>query len=117
MARVTLTPVAVGGKWPTAPTALAMTAADAPNKEQVAITGREIIIARNTGVGARTITVTSVANPADNRTQHITAYSIGAGLQVMFGPLAPEGWRQTDGKLYIEAEHAEVLWSVIQIPG
>lgn len=120
MARQTLTPVAITGKWPTAPVALPMTAADSTNKEQVPCTGREIIIARNTNAAstARTITITSVSNPADNRTGDITAYSIPAGTQVMIGPLAPEGWRQNaNGYTYIEASNAEVVWSVIQIPG
>jgi hypothetical protein len=92
----------------------AWTAADATNKEQVTHTGREVILARNSGVGARTVTVTSKA--INGRTGDVTAYSIGAGETAIFGPYPTRGFRQSDGKLYFEAEHAEVLFLVLKVP-
>jgi hypothetical protein len=89
-------------------------AADATNKEEVVITGREILIAQNTGAGARTVTITSVA--INGRTGDITSYSLGAGEFGVFGPFRREGWAQGTGKLYFEAEHAEVKWAVIRLP-
>lgn len=117
MARVTLTPVTVVGPYPSLQPAadsldFAFAAADATNKEQFACTGREIILAQNSGAGARTITVTSVAN-GQNRTGDITSYSIGAGQFAAF-KVAIEGWRQSDGNVYIEAEHAEVKWVILR---
>lgn len=118
MSRVTCPPTDVTGKWPSALVALTQTAADATNKNQLVLTGREIVIARNIDAGStRTITVTSVADPLDNRTGNITTQNIAAGALMMIGPLAPEGWRQTDGYLYIEASHADVKFSVVRIPG
>lgn len=117
MSRVLVTPTAVTGKWPSALVTITETAADATNKNELALTGREIVIARNTGVSTRTITVTSVSDPLDNRTGNITTQNILAGKLMMLGPLAPEGWRQTDGFLYIEASNAEVVFSVIQVAG
>jgi hypothetical protein len=93
---------------------LAWLAADATNKEQVVHSGREVIIAHNTGVGARTVTITSKA--INGRTGDVTAYSIGAGEYARFGPFPTRGWRQTDGFLYFEAEHAEVLFLVLKVP-
>lgn len=112
MARQTLTVTTAPGKYPTDGVVVTETAADATNKEQVKLTGRELLLARNTGAGARTVTITSVAK--DGRTGHITADSIAAGAIHVFGPFALLGWAQTDGYLYFEAEHAEVKWSVIR---
>lgn len=90
-------------------------AADAANGMAVPLTGRELIYARNTGAGARTLTITSVA--VDGRTGDITAYSLGAGEECLFGPFTTRGWQQaSDGKLYLTAEHAEVKLLVIKIP-
>lgn len=91
------------------------TACHATDKEQVAHTGREMLLFRNTGAGARTVTVTSVADSL-GRSGDISAYSIGAGLFSVLGPFPVHGWRQSDGYLYFEAEHAEVTCAVIKIP-
>lgn len=120
MARVTLTAQDALGSYPSLPIAsngadLTETAADATNKEQVLLTGRELIIAHNTGAGARTVTFTSVAD-ALGRSGDITTYSIGAGEIAVFGPFKREGWAQSNGYLYIEASHAEVKWGVVRLP-
>lgn len=115
MARQTLTKTtATTTGWPTDGVTATVTAADATNKEQFALTGKEIIIARNSGAGARTVTITSVA--VNGRTGHITADSIAAGATHVYGPFNPNGWKQTDGMIYFEAEHAEVLYTVIVVP-
>jgi len=95
---------------------LAMTAAVAADKEQTVMSGKDLVIAHNTGAGARTVTFTSVANGQDKRTGDITTYSIGAGEFAVFGPFEKSGWMQTDGKLYFEAEHAEVKFGVVALP-
>ncbi len=93
-----------------------MTAANATDKEQFVASDKDIIVAHNTGAGARTVTITSVADAGNNRTGAITAYSIGAGEYAAFGPFNRQGWMQTDGYIYIEAEHAEVKFGVIKLP-
>ncbi len=109
------------GAYPTLPIAangadLVEVAADATNKESTdIINGKTFVIAHNTGVGARTVTFTSVVD-AQNRTGDITAYSIGAGEIAIFGPFHKNGWGQSGGdagKLFFEASHAEVLFSVL----
>ena len=94
---------------------LNMIAADATNKEQVVFTGAEIIIAHNTGVSARTVTVTSVNDPF-GRTKDVAAYSLSAGEYAALGPFELDGWLQTDGKLYFEASHLDVKFAVIRLP-
>jgi hypothetical protein len=121
MARVSITKFTPLGTAPTLqPTAGSMTltetAADATNKQSVAFGNysKVSIIAHNTGAGARTVTVTSVAD-GQNRTGDITAYSIAAGGIAYLGPFERPGWAQTDATLYFEASHAEVLFSVVPI--
>lgn len=121
MARQTLTAQAPAAILAGAPAAdaldLTFTAADATNKEEVVLTGNEILIAWNSGVSARTITITTVADPALGRTGDISAYSLGAGEHAMIGPFPVAGFAQTNGKLYFEAAHADVKWAVIKPRG
>ena len=118
MARVTLTKQVPLGPYPALPLAanaldIVQTAADATNKEQFVPSGDDLVIAHNSGASARTVTFTS-APDALNRTGDISTYSIGAGELAMFR-IKQQGWVQSDGRIYIEASHAEVKWSVIQL--
>lgn len=121
MARQTLTKLTLTGNFPVIPLTansadLPMTAADATNKEQIAATPKQILIAHNTGVSTRTVTVTSVAAPGTNRTGDISAYSLGAGEYAAFGPFERDGWMQTDGNIYFEASHADIKWGILVLP-
>lgn len=119
MARQVITPAEVSGPWPSTTAnaggvALSETAANATDKEEiVGMTGREILIARNTGLSARVVTVTSVADPETGRTGDITE-SVPAGETYVLGPFSVKGFRQTNGKLYFEAAHADISWSAIR---
>lgn len=118
MARVTLTRTTVPGPYVTLQPAvdtldLTMTAGDAANLNQFVIDGPMILVAHNTGVGARTITLESVAD-ASLRTGNITAYSIGAGEIFAYKLDSTIGWRQTDGFFYVTVSHAEVKLGIIR---
>lgn len=93
------------------------TAADSVNAHTTAWGpgNRMLILWRNSGAGARTVTVTSSASFAHARTGDVTAFSLGAGE---YGALIVErdGWIQSDGALYHTAEHSEVLVAVLNIP-
>ena len=121
MARQNHTPTAAKGNYPALPIAanaldVAMTAAIAADKEQFTASGKDSIFFHNTGAAPHTVTFTSVANPKDNRTGDVTADSIGAGEYGHFGPLEREGWVQSGGKIYFEADHAEVKFGVVSHP-
>lgn len=121
MARQTLTAFTAVGPYPALQPAansldLAFTAANATDKEEVIVRGPTLLIAQNTGAGARTVTVTSVADDK-RRTGDITAYPIDAGEFAVLGPFNADGWMQSDGKLYFEASHSEVKWAVVRLPG
>lgn len=100
--------------------AFTMAAADNVNGNSFPHTGREIIIARNKDAGAQTVTLTSVANPADNRTGDITTYSLPIGsvtpTYAIFGPFPVNGWRQSDGNFYLTASSANIEFAIIRIP-
>lgn len=119
MARTTLTRTVPLGPYPALPVAanaldVTMTAADATNDNQFVLDGPCIIIAHNTGVAARTITLTSVADEK-NRTGDITAYSIGPSEYMAFYVSATGGWKQSTGYMYLDAEHAEVKIGVLKL--
>lgn len=112
MARQSLTKTSGTGRYPTAGVAVTMTAANTTDKEQFALTGREVILIHNTGASSRTYTITSVADPFTGRSGDVSAVSIAAGAIHCIGPMGPDGWRQTDGNLYLEANNAEVKFGV-----
>lgn len=93
---------------------LTMTAADTVNKEEVALTGNELVVAHNTNAGAQTVTVSSVVDDM-GRTGDITTYSLAADDYAVFGPFGLQGWRQSDGSLYFEASHADVKLGVVKL--
>ena len=115
MPRVTLTKTTAPGAYSGASVAVTMTAADAVNFEQFTCTGRELVIIHNTGAGARTWTATSV-DDSYGRSENITTESIAAGAIRVWGPVALEGWVQTNGYVYLQAEHAEVKFGIITLP-
>lgn len=92
-----------------------MAAADQGDGNQFTFAGKDLVIARNTGAGAHTITITSVADPY-GRTQNIS-YSLGAGEIAVFGPFEAAGWQQSDGQVYLSADSAEVYFGVVKLPG
>lgn len=121
MPRVTVTAQALGASGfppvlplPANSADITFAASDATNKEQVVHTERIALIFRNTGAGARTVTITSVAYLG--RTGDITGYSIGAGETAILGPFPAAGFRQSNSYLYWEAEHAEVLYAAVVLP-
>lgn len=115
MPRTTLTPQVVPGPYSATPyLVVTLAAGDAVNGNQYGMNGDQMLIARNSGAGARTITVTS-APDAFGRTKDITALSIAAGGLVVFSKFNTPGWRQTDGRVWFSVEHAEVLVAIIDL--
>lgn len=92
-----------------------MTAADAANTNDVVLTNNQIIIAHNTGASARNLVVSSAFDPY-NRRRNIT-YQLGAGEYCVLGPFRQLGWALTSGKLLFSADHAEVKFGVVNLPG
>jgi len=119
MARTTLTkqnPVGAYGSYSANAADLSMTAADVSNKNQFVANGNDLVIAHNTGASEHNVSIESAPDPY-GREADITSYALGAGEYAVFGPFKTEGWMQSDGKIYLEADHAEVKFGVIALPG
>jgi len=113
MARTALTAIALGGPLDYDGVGLTWTAADPTNKNQVTLTGREILLVRNDNVGTQAVTITSVADPY-GRTKDMTK-TVGIGGYHSFGPFTREGW-STGGQLLIDAAAADVFFCVVRLP-
>jgi len=94
---------------------VALTAADASSQNYYVSTGRELVIAWNSGATPRTVTITSVADEK-GRLGHITAQAISAGARLVYGPIPKDSWAQSSGEQWLEASHAEVKFAVIAVP-
>lgn len=120
MARTNIAAQTLAGAYPVTPLTansadVTETAADTVNQNDTALVdSKTVILARNSGASARTVTITS-ANDTLNRKGDITAYSLGVGKLARFGPFKTIGW-STGGRLLFEANHAEVLFAVITLP-
>jgi hypothetical protein len=89
---------------------------DATNHHYFANTGKEVILARNTGAGARTVTLEVVAN-VDGGTITNPTVSIAAGATRAIGPFPRGLYEQASDppNVYFRVEHAEVKLQVLQV--
>lgn len=116
MPRQTIAPIVVAGPYDALPiTNITWTPTVVADGHQVALNGDQLILVRNTGVGARTVTVNAVNDPFGRTTAALTAVSIPAGQMRVLPRFPITGWRQADGMLYLTGEHAEVEFAVLDL--
>lgn len=120
MARKQIPVIAPLGPYPTLPvSALALnfvfTTADSVNFDQFNLTGRELIIVRNSTAGALTVTFESVADP-QRRTGDITTYTVGVGLFAVLWIGNITGWDNA-GQFFMRSSASTMDYAVIKIPG
>jgi hypothetical protein len=113
MPRTTLTKSTAPGSYASAAVAVTMTAADTSNLNQFRCGGDDLLIIHNTGGSEYTFTITSVADPIFRRLGTITTEAIAAGAIKVFGPMKPDGWVQSDGYIYCQANNAAVKFGVV----
>lgn len=89
------------------------TAADVSNGNRYTHNGRQILQARNSGATTRNIVVTS--GLLKGRSKTIASIPILAGETLTFPKHSIDGWKQTDGFFYVSADHAEVLFAVLDL--
>lgn len=120
MARTNIAAQSLPGAYPVLPVSadsvdVTVVPADVANgNETTLVNDKTMVLCHNSGASPRTITFTSVADTL-NRTGDITAYSVGAGQIVLWGPFKTVGWAHT-GKLWIDGAHAELTLAVITLP-
>lgn len=92
-------------------------AAGSTDGDTFVCTGREILIAFNSGVSAYTVTITSV-DDEKGRSEDITAYSLAAGDYAVFGVglTNSQGWKSTSGTIAVDVENVAVKWAVLRLP-
>jgi hypothetical protein len=83
-------------------------ACDSTNFNDMAITGRELLVFYNSGGSAYTVTIYSAAD-SFGRSGAITAYSLGTLEYAVFGPFPVDVYAQTTGRINFDASNAAVL--------
>lgn len=114
MARTDLTKTEKAGSYADSPSQVVMAAADTVNNNAFVASGNDLLIIHNTGETAHSVTISSVDDPY-GRQGDVDSVSIPAGEIHHYGPMALTGWRQSDGKIYLEADDAEIEFGVITL--
>lgn len=115
MARTLLTPISIPTPLATVPVEMTFTVADFTNGNKFSATGREIVVVKNIHAAtAKTFTVTSVA--INGRLGSITAFSVAALKEYVLPFFSIEGWKQSDGFIYIDGEDANIKIQVMTLP-
>ncbi len=114
MARIALTKTNAPGGYASAGVLLTVAAATVGDGNSFVASGRDLVVAHNTGAEARTVTITSTPTKY-NRLGHITAHSLAAGTIHIFGPFPTSGWAQSTGLVHLEASNAEVKFGIIKL--
>lgn len=101
--------------YPTDGVLLTLTAADVSNKNYFVMEGDDLLIVRNDGTGAQTVTIASVADDM-GRTGDITADSLAQDTWAVYGPFRnTAGWAQTQRHMYLEASDAGMKFAVVKL--
>lgn len=96
---------------------LTFTACDPSNGNTVTITGKELVHVRNDhGSLAKTVTFT-LKTDEYGRAGAVTAYSLAASEQAVFGPFPLAAWAQsTANDLYINGESTDIKLAIVRYP-
>lgn len=97
--------------------AFTFAACDASNGNSFPITGREILLVRNTDtMAAHTFTVTSVADER-LRTNDVTTYSVALSSFAAYSFRAGvSGWKQSDGTVHLACSTTDIAFAVLTTP-
>lgn len=79
------------------------------------MTGKQIILVRNTGVAPHTVTVVSQPSQLTERTGDITAASIPIGATRVFQLFKTNGWRDTNGVINLTVSDVALELAAIQL--
>jgi hypothetical protein len=113
MPRTILTPISAPGPFDLSGAAMTLAAGDAVNGNRFVATGREILIAQNSGASPATVTVQSKA--VDNREGDATV-AIAAGAYRIFQVFPTKGWMQSDGYIWVDVTDAAIKLAVVKLP-
>ena len=114
MVRTPLTALDLPGALDYDGSVLTWAAADDTDKNDVALTGREILLIRNDNAGVQTVTIQSAPDPF-GRERDLVFTDIAAGAYAVGGPFPKAGW-DIGGKLQIDASVADVMFAILRLP-
>lgn len=106
MAVTVHTPAAGTGRYPATAAALAFVDMNTADGDAFTLTGREIIIIRNTGVTSRNVTLQGVAD--DRGRTAAPVFAVAAGAVIVLGPLGLKGWKAANGRVSLLGAHADL---------
>lgn len=117
MARTELSVTNVPSGWATSGVAGNFQAADTSNGNKFPATGQEILLAHNTDTSSHTVDVTSTGTGDTGRTGDISSDSIAAGEIRVYQEFPTDGWKQSDGTIYVDADATSVEFCVLRTRG
>jgi len=94
--------------------ALTFAALSAGEDDTFTATGKEILVFRNDGAGAITVTVTSVADP-QGRTGD-TTLELAASTYAISQLFPTVGWKNSSGNIEIVCSDADMKVAVLRLP-
>src|SRR5262245_2601244 len=113
MARTAIVPITAPGSSASAGQSVTWVAADAVNGNYFPSSGKDLLLARNTGSDPADVVIHSQAD-AFNRTGDISA-TLAAAAQVIFGPFLAIGWRDLVGNISLDGETG-IEFAVVVLP-
>jgi len=121
MPRTTLTTQSAKGPYPLEPVAadsldLTFTAADITNQNQFSASGRDLVAIRNAHLTTAFTFTLNTAPDTHGRKADITSYALQAGEVVLFFFTEVDGWRQSDGFIYLDANSVSIQYAVVRLP-
>jgi hypothetical protein len=116
MPATALTQTSAPHKYSQTGAVVTMAAADVANGNKISDATRDmLVIARNSGASARTVTITSEPLSDFQRTGDVNAQSLAAG-EIRIFRLTKNGWAdETTNEILLSANHAEVLFGVVDL--
>ena len=114
MPRTALTVQNAPAAFGAAGTTLTFAAGDVANGNSFVSTGREILIARNDDASPKTVTVQSIACSHGRETDAVK--QIAAGAYAIFQMFPTDGFQQSDGKVWIDVDDADLKLAVVKYP-
>lgn len=92
-----------------------MAAASLSKENGVLMTGRDLLVAHNSGAGMARLFIQSEPDPMYQRGANIQ-YALHAGDVAVFGPFTLPGWRGTENYVQVVSTSADVMLGTVTIP-
>ena len=100
----------------TAGVEVTQTVADLDAGNKFAASGDDLVIVYNSGADDHRVTVEAMPD-LQGRVVGVDKFSVGAGGVAILGPYDVDGWRQSDGYIYLTGDSDELKFGVVRLGG